>query len=222
MRPVCLSLVYLAVGLVPLMVWLPDGRGESLLDRVKPDIVTRQHWGAKEPAFAMSPHLPRFITVHHTAVRQQPKVSVVQKMRNLQTFSQTEAHLPTGRRKPEWADVPYHFYIDCAGRIAEGRNMDYAGDTNTPYNPTGHIQVVLEGNFEAEEPSHQQLRSLEQLALWLALMRDIGVSDIKGHKDYVATACPGKNVHAKLPELRKWVADKARKLMDRGSSRSDR
>jgi hypothetical protein len=195
---------------------------ESDLAHVKPDILTRQQWGARAPAFAMNPHLPRCITLHHTAMHQQPTVSVNIKMRGLQAFSQTEGQLSSGARKPPWADVPYHFSIDCDGHIAEGRNMRYAGDTNTPYDPAGHIQVVLEGNFETEEPSVQQLRALERLAVWQTLLWGIQDSDIKGHKDYTSTLCPGKKLYRKLPQLRKHVEQQARQFLHNKSRGAER
>ena len=84
-------------------------------------------------------------------------------MVSLQRFSQTASRLDTGKLKPVWFDIPYHFYIAVDGKIADGRSIKFVGDTNTDYNPTGHALVVLEGNFENEEPSPDQLKSLQAL-----------------------------------------------------------
>lgn len=196
----------------------PKAARDAVTSAFKPNILSRDAWGATKPVSEMKEHEPCYLTVHHTATSQNPKVPISQKMRSLQQFSQNDAQLATGRFKPSWADVPYHFYIDMNGEIAEGRDAKCVGDTNTPYDPTGHIQIVLEGNFEKEEPSARQLQSLEQLAVWLSLIWEISPSEVKGHKDYVATACPGKNLQMKLPELR----EKAVRVLENAKGLTER
>jgi N-acetyl-anhydromuramyl-L-alanine amidase AmpD len=68
------------------------------------------------------------------------------------------------------------------------------------------VLVVLEGNFEKEQPSTQQIRALNELSLWLAVTWKIPASKIKGHRDYAATACPGKKLESELLRLRKNIA----------------
>lgn len=173
----------------------------------KPNIVSRQAWGAKEPVGEMKRHTPAFLTIHHTASPQKRRASLEEKMRSLQAFSQSAGTLAGGRRKPPWPDVPYHFYVSVDGRIAEARDINFVGDTNTDYDPAGHILIVLEGNFEKEQPSAQQLRALTELSLWLAVTWKVPASKIKGHNDYAATACPGRNLGDELPRLRKKIAE---------------
>lgn len=170
-----------------------------------PEILSRDGWQAKAPLAGMKPHSPSRITVHHTAEPQKKDASIERKLQSLQNFSQRTEKLSDGRRKPAWPDVPYHFYVDVNGRIAEGRDIGYAGDTNTDYDPTGHILIVLEGNFEKEQPSAAQLQKLEQLLLWLSRQWRIPASEIKGHRDHAATACPGANLQKHLPRLREIV-----------------
>jgi len=190
------------------MISMPAPKAESdgKASAFKPNILSRDTWKARKPTSEMKVHKPRYLTIHHTATPQNAKAPIAQKMRNLQQFSQSEAQLATGRFKPSWADIPYHFYIGVNGEIAEGRDTKYVGDTNTPYDPTGHIQIVLEGNFEKEGPAARQLQSLNHLAVWLSLVWGISPSEMKGHSAYIATACPGKNLEKKLPGLRQKMA----------------
>ena len=172
----------------------------------QPDIISRKSWGAKPAKPGMKVHEPRSLVVHHSAVRRKPGQDLKRKMRGLQAFSQRVEKLADGRRKPAWGDVPYHFTIGADGDIAEGRDMSFAGDTNTGYDTRGHIQIVVEGNFEVEKPSAPQLKALTGLLAWLSAKWRIPPDKITGHNDHAATKCPGKHLHNKLSTLRKTIA----------------
>ena len=170
-----------------------------------PDILERAAWGARAPVLPMKPHTPERITIHHTGVRSNAQRTLEQKLRGLQLFSQREDSLAGGARKPAWPDIPYHYYIDIAGQIAEARDVRFVGDTNTSYDPTGHILVVVEGNFQEEHPTPAQLESLRRTVQWLAAEWRIPAAAIRSHKDYAQTECPGVNLYDKLDALRAVV-----------------
>lgn len=173
----------------------------------RPKILSRQEWKAKDAIGKMPPHTLQHITIHHTASPQKEGINIEKKMQNLQNFSQSEERLASGKNKPAWPDVPYHYYIAVDGQIAEGRDIKYAGDTNTDYDPRGHALVVLEGNFENEQPSTKQLASLRELVAWLSAEYKIPIAEIKAHNDYAATACPGVNLKNALPALRQQITE---------------
>ena len=163
-----------------------------------PKIVSRAEWNAKPPILSrMRNQQPDEIVIHHTGVKQQPQVSLEQKLRGLQSFSQ-------GKKK--WGDSPYHFYIGVSGRIGEARNIAYAGDTNTKYDVMNRIQVVVEGHFDKERPNEKQLASLRRLVSWLTSKYLIPSDKITGHGDHVSTDCPGKNLKTHLSGLRANVS----------------
>jgi len=168
-------------------------------------VVSRGEWGARDPVLPMREHRIERITIHHTATRQDTARSLAEKLRGLQAFSQRDDSLTDGRRKPAWADVPYHFYIAVDGSVGEGRPWRYAGDSNTPYDPTGHLLVVVEGNFEEEQLTAAQRRALALLLPELARRFDVPGARLGGHKDYAATRCPGRNLAAELPRLRELI-----------------
>lgn len=171
----------------------------------KPEIIKRSEWGAKKPVGEGKKHEIRFITIHHTATPQKKDVSIATKMRNLQAFSQRDDKLDTGKAKPAWFDIPYHYYISADGKIAEGREIEYAGDTNTEYDPTGHALVVVEGSFNKEEPTAEQIESLKRIVAWLARKYKVPAVNIKGHNDYAQTGCPGENLKKLFPEIKKGL-----------------
>lgn len=176
----------------------------------RPKIILRKQWQAKNSIGKAQKHKIRRITIHHTAVPQNGKLTVEKKMQNLQRFSQSEERLASGKAKPAWFDVPYHFYIAVGGEIAEGRKIKFVGDTNTEYDPAGHALIVLEGNFQTEQPSDRQRESLQKLVVWLARKRKVAASEIKAHNDYAATACPGENLKKLLPSLRQQIDETKR------------
>jgi N-acetyl-anhydromuramyl-L-alanine amidase AmpD len=171
----------------------------------KPPILHRDEWGAKPPVGEGKKHKIEFITIHHTAVKQRIDLSLEAKLKNLQAFSQRDDKLASGKAKPAWFDIPYHYYISVDGRIGEGRPIEFAGDTNTEYDPAGHALIVLEGSFGSEEPTASQIDSLKKMVAWLSKTYKIKGEKIGGHRDYAETGCPGANLEKLLPELRKLV-----------------
>ena len=161
----------------------------------KPPIVPRAAWHAK-PAIPerMERQTPREIVIHHTGVRKKEKLSLEKKLQGLQGFSLGEKR---------WGDVPYHFYIDAAGRIGEGRDLAFAGDTNTRYDVKDRIQVVIEGDFEKETPSDAQIAAMRAVVAWLRAQHRIEGAKVHGHDDLAQTDCPGKSLKPFLAELRK-------------------
>ncbi|MEO0560048.1 MAG: peptidoglycan recognition family protein, partial [Bacteroidota bacterium] len=166
--------------------------------------VSRAEWNAKAPAFEMVSQTPSQLTIHHTATPQNPDADPRQTLRNLQDFSQREDTLGNGRMKVAWADVPYHFYIAPDGTVLEARDPAYEGDTNTNYDLTGHIHVVLEGNFMNELPTDAQMRSLRAVSAALGERYGIGPDAVGGHGDHAVgqTLCPGDALGARLDEVR--------------------
>ncbi len=166
-------------------------------------IVTRAQWGSV-PLSAAADAVPRrqtitHITLHHGGVAFAKDRDVRQYLRDLQAWS---------RRDKQWIDVPYHYVIDFEGRVYEGRPIEYAGDTNTEYDPAGHALIELIGNYEEIEPSTAQLQAIAKTMAMLAVQYRVPVAEIRGHRDYSKqTECPGKNLYRHLPALREQVAD---------------
>jgi hypothetical protein len=169
--------------------------------------VPRAAWGAHAPVLPMRAHVPNRLTIHHTATVQNPARTIEAKLIGLQAVSQRDDSLASGKKKPAWADVPYHYYVAVDGAVAEGREWRYAGDTNTEYNPTGHLLVVVEGNFETDTLTSAQHRTLDALIPTLARHFGIAGSMLGAHRDFANTQCPGRNLYAEIPRLRALITD---------------
>ncbi|MBX9590325.1 MAG: peptidoglycan recognition protein family protein [Hyphomonadaceae bacterium] len=196
--PALVALVYLALLAAP----------APAADRsTPPPVIPRAAWGAQPAKTAlMQQHMPREIVIHHTGEKRRPQLTLQEKLRKLQKFSQNPGQV--GRTpKPPWGDLPYHFYVDADGRIGEGRSLAFAGDSNTRYDTANRIQIAVEGHFDQEQPTPAQLAALDRLVAWLAVRYRVPAAKISGHSDHVAgTDCPGRGLKAHLPALRAHVA----------------
>ena len=158
-----------------------------------PYVVPRADWQVAEPKYElMHKQTPLEIVIHHTGEPQRTSLSLEKKLRNLQDFSLRKGSVGV-HMKPAWGDVPYHFYIDVKGRIGEGRDINFAG-ANTRYHTLNKVQVVVEGDFEKEQPTEDQLKALQQLIHWLRYKYKIRSNLVFGHNDLAKTDCPGKNL----------------------------
>lgn len=158
---------------------------------VEDEIVPMHQWGGTPANDSLArKHSITHITLHHQGEPYPKGKDPVQYLRNLQTWS---------RNAKEWIDIPYHYIIDLDGKIYEGRNIRYAGDTNTEYDPTGHVLIEVVGNFEEVEPNEAQLQAVVRIMTLLSAKYQVPVDSIRGHKDYsTSTVCPGKNLYRYL------------------------
>jgi hypothetical protein len=174
----------LAALLLPLLV-----TGCALRPPVaEPAIVAVADWGGTpaDPAQAR-PHTITHITLHHQGEPFKAGTDPRQYLRKLQTWS---------RNTKGWLDIPYHYIIDLEGRVYEGRDIAYAGDTNTEYDPSGHALIEVVGNFEEVEPNQVQLDAVVKVMAMLAKKYELPVARIASHRDHSdKTVCPGANLY---------------------------
>jgi N-acetylmuramoyl-L-alanine amidase len=135
----------------------------------------------------------------------------------------------------KWSGIGYHFVIRAGGAIERGRPEDTIGAHSGPDGNGDSIGVVLTGNFEYDKPTEAQLDSL----VWLItqyLEPKYGKLQVMGHKDVMATACPGKNfpweelrarleddemIYKTLNDVPDWGRPLIKKLIDRKSLAGD-
>lgn len=149
----------------------------------------RSVWNANEPK-PYKNHTPVRITIHHEGTYFPQDSLAFKHIKNIQIW---------GMRERKWADVPYHFFIDGFGNIIEGRNILVAGETNTSYNPEGHILISVIGEYHSKQKLNDaQYQSLINLIAYLVNKYKINPDSIKGHRDFGKpgeTNCPGDNIY---------------------------
>lgn len=151
-------------------------------------VVSVADWGGApaDPARAR-PHTITHITLHHQGEPFKAGTDPRHYLRRLQDWS---------RNTKGWLDIPYHYIIDLEGKTYAGRDIAYAGDTNTEYDPRGHALIEVVGNFEEVEPNQQQLDAVVDVMAMLAKKYRVPVDRIASHRDHSdKTVCPGANLY---------------------------
>ncbi len=148
-------------------------------------VICKEAWGALPVAGEFVTHEIEYITVHHTAVVLASNADAPGRVRQHQQFHQSRG----------WPDLAYHFIIDAAGNVYEGRPIETVGDTGTDYDPTGHLLICCEGDFNQQEISSEQYARLVQMVAWGAAEYAIDPATVQGHRDLAATSCPGDNLY---------------------------
>ncbi len=139
------------------------------------------------------PHRITHVTLHHVGSAEplRPADDPSAKLRGLQSWGASDRN---------WWDVPYHFLIDLSGRVYEGRDWRYMGETNTGYNPSGHFLISMIGNYGLQEPTQAQLDAIADLMAWAVERFDVPLDRIGGHYDYAETNCPGRYLRPLLED----------------------
>ena len=139
------------------------------------------------------PHRITHVTLHHTGSPEplRPDEDPRVKLQGLQSW---------GARDRNWWDVPYHYLIDLEGRVYEGRDWHFMGETNTTYDPEGHFLISVIGNYGKQPATAAQLSAIADLMAWAVARFGVPIERIGGHYNYAGTSCPGEH-------LRKYLED---------------
>ncbi|MBI4677106.1 MAG: N-acetylmuramoyl-L-alanine amidase [Elusimicrobia bacterium] len=163
----------------------------------KPDAQSRSDWNAAPPKYDYTLMDIRRVTLHHTAGAQPEALEDARsEMRLIQRYHQA------GRG---WNDIGYHFVIDGAGRIHQGRPENALGAHALNHN-TGNVGISFMGNYHppiADQPAAGQIKTAVALVRWLDEAYGIAPEALFGHRDIGSTECPGDLLYPKVEEIRK-------------------
>lgn len=146
----------------------------------------RSRWNARAIRSNKDPMAPiTRITVHHTGV---PFDGT--------DYGATAAGIRSIQRQHQdgngWADIGYHFIVDRAGRVWEGRSLEWQGaHAGNPSLNRGNIGVAVLGHFDRQHLTPAQREALVRLLDDLRSRYGIQRSQVLAHGELKATACPG-------------------------------
>ncbi len=184
----------LGAGLVALEV--------ATIASLPPQIASSEIAGGADMRLRIA-HSITHVTLHHTGDAQplMPGEDPVRRLRGLQSWGASDRN---------WWDVPYHFLLGVDGRIFEGRDYHYMGETNTTYDPGGHFLISAIGNYGRQEPTPATLNAIADLMAWALKEFDLPLDRIGGHYNYANTDCPGEHLRKYLEDgtFRRMVAQR--------------
>lgn len=136
----------------------------------------------------------------------------------------------------DWGDIGYHFLIDEAGAVYEGR---YSGDDGAPASDpdgnlvtafhtagfnSGNLGIALLGTLADQGPTDAARSSLTRLVKAIARAKGLDpsarmtyvnpvngvtkdVTTVGGHRDWLETDCPGQTMYDLLDQVRAAAAE---------------
>jgi hypothetical protein len=186
----------------------------------KPQIFSRAQWGADESMREKS-SLSYFEVhagfVHHTVnANDYTRAQVPSLLRGIYAYH---------TQSRGWSDVGYNFLVDRFGRIWEGRyggvDRPVVGAHTLNYNDYSFAMSAI-GNYDVKKPSKAIVEAYGALFAWKLSLHGVDASSpkqwvgskyfqaINGHRDAASTACPGRYLYAKIPQIRKLAAEAQR------------
>lgn len=190
----------LDTGTAPAVARAPAKARET--EAVTADVRPRSDWNPTAPIRGrLDPMGTAYrITVHHSAIflRDGSAQAAASQLRRIQREHMQRPDEPYG-------DIGYHYLIDPAGRIWQGRELRYQGAHARDDNNRGNIGICILGNFvrgrDGQRPTAEELAALRTLIQSLSQRYGIGGDQIHCHSDFVKTACPGPYLKAEVEKI---------------------
>ncbi len=175
----------------------PPDRGPLPSSPSPAKVLARSKWAQGEPATSQMNRLSavRYITVHHDGM--DPFFDTDQRV----TAARIEA-IRRAHRRRGWGDIGYHYVVDRAGRVWEGRSLRYQGAHVKNHN-YANIGIVVLGHFDRQQPSQAQLASVRQLVGSLMDRFHVPTSRVYTHQELAPTRCPGRYFQQFMSSLRR-------------------
>ena len=160
-------------------------------------IIPRSHWTRFGPqATQLNPMNGVLrITVHHegsTPVTFSDPDATAARLESIRA-----AHT----RDRNWADIGYHYIVDRAGRVWQGRDIRFQG-AHVKNNNEHNLGILVLGNFDQQAPTDDQVRGLVTTLRTMMTTHRVPLPRVFTHQEINPTACPGRVLQARMANLR--------------------
>ena len=168
------------------------------------EVLPREHWRASQVrGKAAALGKPRRLTIHHSAGPTYTRTEIEKVSASLRAIQHDHQ---TNRA---WVDIGYHYIVDPAGRIWEGRSNEIVGaHAGSAQLNESNLGLLLLGNFDEQEPTVSQTSSLWRLVDVLTSACSISDSAVETHREVRAgggltgTQCPGERLQRRVEAWR--------------------
>lgn len=157
--------------------------------------IPRRYWTASRPNNSLiNPMLTPIhkITIHHDGL---PMPADDDSKSRLEMIRYSHVN------RNGWADIGYHFIVDRAGKVWEGRPINFQG-AHVKNNNEHNIGVLCLGNFEIQQPSSSQLNGLAAQIAYLRRQYRLSINQIYTHQEINPTKCPGRYLQPRVASMR--------------------
>lgn len=165
--------------------------------RARVDLRRRDRWAGEEPVWRRLRRVDAYsrITVHHAGCGVNFHTQEAEVAYDIESIR-------VGHLARRFGDIGYHFVVDRAGRVWEGRSLQYMG-AHVSHENEQNIGLMLLGNFEEQQPASRQLEALASLTGVLRRRFGIAPRQVYGHRDLGHTLCPGRHLYGQVGRLRR-------------------
>lgn len=211
------GLAVTAVGAVGVPAALAS-RSAAAPSLVAPSISSTADWEARDPngSIEVLDTAPNKIIVHHTATENSEDTSqehAYALSRQIQDF-----HMDSNG----WIDTGQNFTNSRGGHLTEGRHQSldalqggsrhvlgaHSGEQNSVA-----LGIENEGSYTETDVPEALWNALVELCAYMVSQYGIDPGEIYGHRDFMATECPGEVLCGRLGELREAVGAATRRAV---------
>ncbi|TVQ81299.1 MAG: N-acetylmuramoyl-L-alanine amidase [Phycisphaeraceae bacterium] len=180
----------------PPVVTRPDPFTPAPSYDIPAEVIARSAWARGEPVPALMDRQSPIscITLHHdgmTAFTSTDRSAAAARIEAIRA-----AH-----RSRNWGDIGYHYIIDPAGRVWQGRPLNWQGAHVAGQNP-GNLGICVLGNYDLQRPNQAQLSTVENFVTQQMQRYRINVRRVYTHRELDATACPGQHLQPRFVAMR--------------------
>jgi hypothetical protein len=140
------------------------------------------------------------IVIHHSASNINTPIAEIDRWHKQRNFTKSSLGFFVG----------YHYVILANGKLIQTRRENELGCHTIPND--GKLGICVVGNFMIEKPTDAQLNTLGVLCN--RLKKDYNINEVKGHRDFSRTECPGDNLYLYvLQDKISWLKKVIEKLL---------
>lgn len=176
--------------------WLEEGGGAVQASSI-PGVIPRTTWtSARIKTWESDPMngISR-ITVHHDGMTAFTSTSQSAAAQRLEAIRRSHVD------SRGWADIGYHYIVDPAGRVWEGRPIDRQG-AHVADNNEHNLGVMMLGNYDEQAPTNAASKALDDFVAAMMRKYRVPVNRVYTHQEIRPTACPGRSLQRVMESAR--------------------